>query len=436
MKRYFFLLAVVLFILCSCGKRAEFPFTEAKKTFLYGNFRYFVNDEEKLVCEDENGEISLLCYDPLCPHAEDSACTAVAGHDTVLCVVEGENGAPCVYFTSQRLHFGKEITFTYEIRRLDTGTGTITVLYGDQSERIGDLYLFGDTVYFRRQTTETDGAGNIIGYGMNFFRMDPDGSHLRQITDYHGTSMTLNSIEEENGKTVFYWTDYDTETLYRSDENTLGNPDASEAVLSGASLFGGTVLNGYFYYQQKTGTVSAELSVPADPGDRNAKPDGTVTVREPTALYRYCRIRLETGAEPEILFDGMKVSNSAQTFAFIDTDGKNAYCILYAPVYLGTVTAGWAAMTGDTVRDAVHASQTDYIVSNSGGIIVKIDLTTTKTTEIPTPELDVENIIGVQRGELLVSGNSMNLDEIRESVKDGALAFPFFVPKTVRIPLP
>ena len=116
--------------------------------------------------------------------------------------------------------------------------------------------------------------------------------------------------------------------------------------------------------------------------------------------------------------------------------GKNVYCIPYAPIYLGTVTSGWAGRTGDAVTDAVRASQIDYIVNNSGGIIVKIDLTTMETTEIPTPELDAENIIGIQSGELLVSGNSMNLDEIRESVKDGARMYPFFVPKTARIPLP
>ncbi len=407
------LLAAILLIgallgLTSCQRQADYPYTEAGSQFLYGEYRYFKNDAHLLAYQSLGGEEQLVCPDPLCTH-DSFECPSFLWSRGDIAVVE-EDGAPVVYYTDEYRDFDAD-TREFRLYRFDRKSGERTVLLR-QDELISSFWLFQNQIYLDIQCTNYNEEGHMVGIGSNLFVMNADGSDFRQLTDYYENSVRIAGITEEEGERTIYWVNSEDRSLYASPADF----SSMTKVVEGVPQFGNFIHDGWLYYTQTDGTKVNPLIVEAHPSDKNKQADGTVVIRQEKAVSSYWRLPLsDLTGEPELVIAGTDMPISSWQPLLID--GDRAWVILYEPVYLETIAATMTGDTGDRVTDSLGSHvQVDYIVSDSGSRIWEIDLATGARQIIETPGFDVKSLMGLQGGNLWVSGYVVDGDRIREKL--------------------
>lgn len=426
-------------VLASCGASADYPFTAAAEEFRHNGRLYYANSDLILTYMTPEGEERPVCYDPLCTHVwgMQSECMAVLQyHRPDIMVVSDENGAPVIYYTDEIVHYDENMRRENVLYRIDSAKGTKTAVISGLTDRIGDFYLYGDSIWMTIQFAKYDEQGNETAYGSNIWRMDIDGGGLTQVTDFAEGSVNIAAMGEANGETVIYWVDYNNnQTLYRSPEDF----SASEKIAEGVPLYGNFVEGGYLYYSVPGENTAPALSAPAHPADskRDKNPDGTAILRKEKKLSAYYKLDMnapEKGAEP--VFDGVQSPNLVVKPFFIA--GDYAYIIPWEPLYIETIAATASGLTGDKVTDSLGGTrvEVDYIVSDSGSKVTELNLVTGESRSVETPGFDPTKIIGVENGKLILEGYVVDGDRIRAVLEEeGVTSNSFTFPEIQLIPI-
>lgn len=420
MKKVIFLTLVSIFILCSCSSYSC-PFAASSRSCYY-NGRIYEIDEPNLYYTPVGGEKKVLCFDPLCDHSQASGCPSVSwGGRSNLAVTEDENGAPVIFFTHENLNL-EDGSSTWQIRRMDTADNSVTVLL-DTPDRIASFWVYGNTVYLTQPEYITGEDGNLSSAGNNLWTVSLKDGSFNKLTDFTEQSVNIVSITDVDGETKIWWTNYDAATLYISSADFSETETAAEGVL----LYGSFMKDGWLYYPQKTGNTVDALTADAHPSDKDADENGKVTLYFAADKWSYVRMNIESGVTETVCEGVCKPSSVCDS---LYADGDVIYYIPYEPTYLDTITAGASGLIGNAVEDSIGGEkvQVDYITADSGGKIMKKNLTTGETCEIITTGFDARRILGLSDESLILEGYVTDTERIcerleTEGVNSGSFTF-------------
>jgi len=430
-KIYFaFITVLLLAVLVSCSDKTEYPYTSAESKFLFGDTMFYTNSDHLLAYRTADGTENLLCYDPLCTH-NSMDCHAYSLGRSDLAAVEGKDGTPIVFYTAEYIDF-KSNNREYRLYSFDMASGERNIVLS-QNEYINSFALHGSSIYLKLQCTQYDEKGSAVSIGTNFFVIDTDGKNFKQLTFFSDNVVDLVGVVGDRGEERIYWINYaDNRSLYVSSADFSGETK----LMSNLTLMGNFICDGYLYYSVKTEEMTDALIVPAHPSDRYASSDGTVTVRAEKAKTAYYRLNIsEENSTPELIFSGVGEATANSNTLYVHEN--KAYIIPYEPVYFETIAATMNGQTGDLATDAMGGSlQIDYIVADSGGKILELDLVNGKIKTIETPGYDVKSVIGLQNGILITSSMVTDGDRIRERLNaDGVSSNTFSFGEELHIEL-
>ncbi|MBQ2767081.1 MAG: hypothetical protein IJF49_03275 [Clostridia bacterium] len=401
------IIIAVLLLLVGCTAENEYAYTASASQFMHNGYRYYKNTDGLLAYTAPDGTENLVCYDPLCAH-DSTECPAYLWLQPEIAVVSDKDSTPIVYYTDRviDLETKKQISRLY---RLDMKKGIRTVLV-EHAEMINRFWLFANDIYLVIQCTTYDETGNAVGLGSNLYVMDADGKNLRMLTEGAYDVVNIIGITDTDGERTAYWVSYEDACLYAS----TADFQTTEKVMQGVALYGSFLHDGWLYYTQKSENRAGALIVDAHPQDKNQSSDGKATVRAEKQLHACYRINLTAlDAEPELLYDGVNTPTSAFTPMYL-VNGT-LFIIPYKPVFVEAIAATMTGETGDAVVDSLGKHiQVDYIVSDSGSTLIALDLDSGELREIFTPGFDGQSIIGMQDAHLIVSGNVVDGERIRE----------------------
>jgi len=403
------LLLITLLLLSGCAAKTEYAFTASAKQFMYNGYRYYQNAEGLLAYSSPDGRENLLCYDPLCTH-NFTECPSYLWFRPYIAVVPGDDGTPIVYYTDRVLDFAADKQ-TSRLYRMEMKEGRRTILT-EQEEMINQFWLYGNELYLTIQYTSYDEQGQASGIGSNLFVMNADGGNLRPLTQYTENSVSIVGITEEKGERTIYWVSHEDSCLYASSSDF----QTTTEVIRGVPLYGSFLHDGWLYYMQKSEKRAEALLVDVHPQDKTPAANGKVTIRAEKQLYACYRMKLSSpDAEPELLFDG--VDGPTSVFSPMVLAEETLLIIPYEPTFIEAIAATMKGETGDAAADSLgERMQIDYIVTDSASKLLALDLSSRELRTIPTPGFDPKSIIGMNDTKLIVSGNVVDGEHIREKL--------------------
>lgn len=424
-KKMICLWAAVLFgvlFLCSCGGE-DYAFTASSShRCWYDGYVYSMNTNGILTYRKATEtEESPLCFDPLCDHRgyRGTECPAYApGAHQAMAVTRNCDGEFCFYYTD-RINRPEDIKsgiwpFKYRLCCINMQTGQKTVILDEQSEEVLRFYLYGNDIYLLMQGRTKNEDGKYV-YDSQYWKMSMDGSDLIKLPTSEYDVGVIVAVAEVKGRTVIYWLDRYDNVLYVSPEDFSERTKIAE----GLATYEKFVVGNYLYYAIEDPEVIPEMQVKAPVDGDGPTPGATYTVYPEAKNAAYYRLNItDPKAVPELMYDG--VSSVYRVDArLMWANGNKIYVIPYDPVFLEVLDA--YAVVGHVNTETQPNKiplQYEYINARAGMKILEIDLVTGERREIHTPGFNPETIMGGDDEKIVVRGSVVDMDRIRERIRD------------------
>lgn len=429
-KKMICLLAAVLFgvlLLCSCGGE-DYALTASSSNWCwYDGYVYSMNTNGILTYRKATEtEESPLCFDPLCEHRGyiGTECPAFAiGARDAMTVTRNREGEICIFYTDMIEHL-EDIKsgiwpFKYRLCCINTQTGQKTVILDEQPEEVVKFYLFGDNIYLHMRGRTKNEEGKTV-YQSQYWKMSADGSNLTKLPVPEFNVNSIVAITEMKGRTVIYWLDiYDNNTLYVSPEDFSERTKVAE----GLATYEKFVVGDYLYYAIEDPEVIPEMQVKAPVDGGGPTPGETYTVYPEAKNAAYYRLNItDPKAVPELMYDGVSSVYTVDA-RLMWANGDKIYVIPYDPVFFEVLDA--YAVVGHVNTETQPNKiplQYEYINARSGMKILEIDLVTGERREIHTPGFNPQTIMGGDDDALVVRGTVVDIDRIRERIKENGIS--------------